>query len=174
MASGDTLLILPAQSATLPAANLALFDTITGGEDTTGAETFTVLDFSQIVSRYADFLCVMPSNYSAATGVTVIVHYACAVNTGNVMWSAGFYNIADDSDDIDAPTTHFSMQNFADDTVPNVIGEVGYASLNIAHGVNMDTVIANNLFMLRIGRIVGGGSDAAGEAQLLSVHIKEQ
>jgi hypothetical protein len=172
MASGDTLLILSPRDYTPPATIYATLDTVTG--TSTPVEAFEVLDFDDTTQEYADFHgLVMPANY-ATGGITLTIFYSAAeAATDVVKWEAAFRRVADDAEDLDT-TAHTYDYNVVEDTAPSVIGEVAYASITFTNGADMDSVVAGEMFTLRVSRNPStGGTDVTGDASIHAIRISE-
>jgi hypothetical protein len=175
MASGDTLITLTPLDNTPPAANFATFDTMTGAS--TPAESIPVLDFDDTTQEYADFYCVMPASY-AGGGVTVTVVWSCADHDEGtphvVAWQAAFRRVADDAEDLDT-TAHTYDFNEVIATVPSVAGEVAYDNITFTNGADMDSVSAEEYFIIRVTRdpTPSSGTDATGDASIHAVVISE-
>ncbi len=174
MASGDILLDIPAAQGGVPTGTLyATQDTITGAS--TPAEAIPVLDFDDTTQEYIDFYCQMPPHYAGTTGVTVRVIFSAAeAATDVVAWQAAFRRIADDAEDLDT-TAHTYDYNEVVATAPSVVGEVAYDDITFTDGADMDSVVANDYFILRVTRdpTPSSGTDVTGDASLHMVRITE-
>ena len=162
MASGNTLLIFIALHNEPPSSNYATLDT---------RNQHPVLDFDDTTNESAIFSAVMPRNYSGG-GVTVCLHYVMsAATSGTIDWDVAFERIGDQQQDIDGDS--FAAAKSVDDTtVPATSGLVDVVSINFADGAEMDSVAAGEGFRLRVTRDAAS-DDAAGDAELLFVEIKE-
>lgn len=161
MASGDTLAIFTPHNAE-PAATPAQFDT---------RNNHPVLDFDASTNETMYFSGVMPRNYSGG-GVTVYIHYAMSSAVADTIdWDAAFELIGDQDQDID--TNGFAAVNSVDNTtVPGTSGLVDIVTITFTDGADMDSVTAGDGFRLSITRDASS-DDAAGDAELLFVEIKE-
>ena len=162
MASGDTLLIFTPQMNEPPSSNYATLDL---------RNQHPVLDFDQTTGESAVFSGVMPQNYAGTTGVTVYLHWASSVTTGDVDWDAAFELIGDSDQDIDSDG--FAAVNSADANSPG--GTAGYVvidSIAFTDGSDMDSVTAGDGFRLKISRDATNDSMAA-DAELRFVEIRE-
>ena len=164
MASGDTLIVFTPLHNEPPSANAATIDL---------RNQHAVLDFDAATDESARFGAVMPRNYGAATGVTVLlVWMASTATTGDVIWNVSFERHADDAFDLDADG--FAAVNAVTDTAANVSGEVSYPVITFTAGADMDSVVAGDSFRLNVTRDADNGSDnMAGDAELLRIEIKE-
>jgi len=167
MASGDSLIAFFAWDGSAPVTNGATFGTIIG--TSTNNEVFAVANFDQTTSEYLDFTGIMPQHYTGG-GVTCTVVFAHANNSSGPTWQMAFRRINDDAEDLDT-TAHTYAFNSVAAGVPSVIGEVGYDNVTFTDGVDMDSVVAGELFSLRVGRV--GGTGGSGDSRLLAIHIKE-
>lgn len=163
MASGNSLIAWNALSGEPPASNYATLDT---------RNTHPCLDFDQTTGETAYFSGVMPQHYSAATGVTVILHWAgSAAGTNTVGWLVALERMGDGGTDIDS-------DSFAADTTVTAeaadatSGILDVSSCTITAGANMDSVVAGDLFRLRVTRDVANDT-LAGDAELYAVEVRE-
>ena len=162
MASGDTLLIFNPYNNEPPAANYATLDT---------RNQHPCLDFDATTNETAIFSAVMPRNY-AGGGLTVYLHYAMtSAEADTVDWDVAFERIGDGVLDIDADS--FAAVNSVDNTtVPATTGLVDIVSVAFTDGADMDSVAVGEAFRLSVTRDAVS-DDAAGDAELLAVEIKE-
>lgn len=163
MASGDTLAVFTALHGEPPASNYATLDT---------RNSHPCLDFDDTTGETIYFSGVMPRNYSAATGVTVYLHWAGTVaGTNTVGWLIAFERMGDGGTDIDT-------DSFAADTTVTAeaadatSGILDVSNATITAGANMDSVAAGDGFRLRVTRDVTNDT-LAGDAELYFVEIKE-
>jgi len=145
-----------------PSANFATLDTRNG---------HPVLDFDDAADESAIFSGIMPHDYRG-TGVVVYIHYAMtSAEADTVDWDASFERIGDQQLDIDGDS--FAAVNSVDNTtVPGTTGLVDVVSIAFTDGADMDSVAAGEGFRLKITRDAVN-DDAAGDAELLLVEIKE-
>jgi len=162
MASGDTLLIFNPYNNEPPAANYATLDT---------RNQHPCLDFDATTNETAIFSAVMPRNY-AGGGLTVYLHYAMtSAEADTVDWDVAFERIGDGVLDIDADS--FAAVNSVDNTtVPATTGLVDIVSVAFTDGADMDSVAVGEAFRLSVTRDAVS-DDAAGDAELLAIEIKE-
>jgi hypothetical protein len=162
MASGDSLVIFTALCNEPPAANAATPDL---------RNQHPVLDFDDATNESAVFTAIMPQHY-AGGGVTVYLHYAMTSAEANTVdWDVAFERIGDQQLDIDADS--FAAVNSVDDTtVPGTTGLVDVVSVAFTDGADMDSVAAGEVFRLKVTRDAAS-DDAAGDAELVAVHIVE-
>ena len=162
MASGDTLAIFTPLHNEPPASNHAALDL---------RNAHPVLDFDPTTNESAVFSTVMPRHYGAG-GVTVYLHYAMSTATADTVdWDVAFERIGDHAQDID--NDGFAAVNSVDDTtVPGTSGNVDIVSVAFTNGADMDSVAVGEGFRLKVTRDAAS-DDAAGDAELLFVEIKE-
>jgi hypothetical protein len=132
------------------------------------------LDFSTSQDEDYVFTDIMPQEYSDATGITVIVHYAMSSATSSTCaWSVVFERLEEGAPSIsDNFTTFGTGTDFTADTVPNPAGDIGIVSKAITKGANMDSIVAGDLFRMKIRRDVSRDA-ALGDAELRAVEIQE-
>lgn len=162
MAAGDTL---------------AVFDALAGVPTQTNYAVFGIrnaqphLAFSPTTDKMIDFRGVMPSSYSGG-GVDVILHWRAAGTSGNVVWTSAFERQADGG--IDTDSDDFAAANSITASAPTTSGVLKYTTIAHTNGAQMDSVVAGDVFRLRITRDADNGSDTlAADSQLVSVEIRE-
>ena len=162
MASGDTLLVFTPLQNEPPASNFATLDL---------RNLHPVLDFDATTNESAVFRGVMPRHYGGG-GVTVYLHYALTSATSlTVDWDVAWERIGDQQLDIDADS--FAAVNSVDNTtVPGTAGLVDIVSIVFTDGAQMDSVAVGEAFRLKVTRDAVS-DDAAGDAELVAVEIKE-
>ena len=163
MASGDTLLIFSPLGSEPPAADFATFDT---------RNQHPIMDFDPTTNESSLFSSVMPQHYLGTTGVDVYLHYAMSsAVTGTVDWDVAFERDGDQQLDIDGDG-FAGVQSVDDTDVPGVSGLVDVVNISFTDGGEMDSVEAGELFRLKVTRDAAS-DDAAGDAELLAVEIRE-
>ena len=163
MASGDSLIIWTVGAAEFPSSNYATFNT---------RNAHLVLEFDTTTQEACYFTGVMPQAYSNATGVTVYASWAASsATTGTIGWDVSFERLGSASQDLDADG-FATAQTITAATVDATSGNVSTTSVAVTKGANMDSVVAGDLFRLRIRRDVANDT-ASGDAQLLSVEVRE-
>jgi hypothetical protein len=160
VASGDTLCEWGPLHDEAPASNYALQD---------ARNNHPLLDFDDTTQWAAVFSAVMPENY-AGGGVTVDVYWVAVAVAGTVGWDVSFERDAG-SQDIDSDGWA-TAQTVTAVTVPGTSGFVTVSSKAVSNGANMASVVAGDLFRLRVRRDVAN-DNAVGFAQLLAVHLRE-
>lgn len=161
MASGATLIYWLAAAAEPPAANYATFNTLNAR---------TVLEFDQTTQEGAMFVGVMPRSYSSG-GITVTLHWTCAVTSGTGGWDVAIERVSDGATDLDADSFAAAKQVTAA-TVPGAAGVAAATSVAFTNGAEMDSVGGGDLFRLRVRRDVATDT-AAGDLRLLAVEVRE-
>lgn len=164
-ASGDTLAVFTPQGNMPPSASFATFDTRAG---------YVVLDFDDTADESAIFWGYMPANY-AGGGITVTVMWmATSATTGTISLDVALMSITDDADDLD--TKAFAAANNANPTTASATGEVDYIDVTFTDGADMDSVAANEAFLIKITRDANGTTSTdnlVGDMELVEVRIKE-
>lgn len=162
MAIGDTLAIFTPQHNEPPATNYATLDT---------RNSHLVLDFDTTTQEAAIFTSVLPRSY-AGSGITVYVHWAAtSATTGTIGWDAAFERIGDSQQDIDADG-FATAKTITAVTVPGTSGNVDITNVAHSNGAEIDSIAVGEAFRLRIRRDVAN-DDAAGDAEILAVELKE-
>lgn len=163
MASGDTLCVFTPLHNEPPASNPATLDL---------RNQHPVLDFDATTNESAVFSAVMPRHYAGTTGVTVYIHYAMSsAEADTVDWDVAFERIGDQQQDIDGDG--FAAVNSVDNTtVPGTTGLVDIVNVPFTNGADMDSVAVGEAFRLKITRDAAN-DDAAGDAELIKIEIKE-
>lgn len=171
MASGNTLLILTPLDNVPPATLYAVFDTMVG--TSTPVENIPVLKFNDTTVWYADFYCVMPSNY-AGGGLTLTFMWSAAATANTAVLSAALRRVQDDAEDLDTTAQTYDYNNTGALTPANVVGEVAYDTLTFTNGADMDSVAVDEYFILRVRRVPTDGSDTlVGDLALHAIIVKE-
>lgn len=163
MASGDTLAYFHPDHNEPPSSNYALRDIRNG---------HPVLNFDASTQWGAIFSDWIAANYGAATGITVVVYWVAATAiTGGVTFQASFelMNAATDED-----ADSFASAQAATTTAPGTSGAPAATSIAFTAGAQVDSVVANSQFRLKVERVVADAGDTmAGYAQITGVLVKE-
>ena len=163
MASGDTLLVFNATSASFPAANYATLDT---------RNQHLVLDFDAAADETAYFSSVMPRNYAGTTGLTVTIHWsATSATSGTCVWDVAFEAQPDDTFDLDADG--FAAIQTVSATTATATGELAYDVITFTDGAQMDSVAVGESFRMSVMRNIDPSDDMAGDAEIHRIEIKE-
>ena len=159
MATGDTLAVFTPQHNEPPASGEAKLDL---------RNEQPVLDFAAAAGEAAIFSGVLPAHY-AGGGLTVEIAWAAtSATSGGVDWSAAFERHAEDDADLDAD--NFGAAATGSDNAPSSSGMLRYTQLAIDSG-DMDNAQAGEHFRLKVSR--GAGDSLAGDAELVSVELRE-
>lgn len=165
MASGETLLILTPLNNEPTA-------TIAATPDTRNAHP--TLDFDGAADEEAVFTSILPRNY-AGSGLTVLSYWAfTSATSGSLRVQTAIERIDVSSLDIDADS--FTAFNSVGGTAPGTSGQVIAVTTTHASGAEMDSLVAGEMFRLKIRRDADGTSgtdDIVSDAELLVVEIKE-
>lgn len=166
MASGDTLLVLPASAGIPPNSGTGATPTRRGNDG------HYVYAFDASSVEELDWETVLPAHYGGG-GLTISLRWmAATAASGNVVWAAQIERYQDDTVDLDSD--QFAAANTVTAGAPSASGEVGYDSITFTDGADMDSLAAGESFRLRVYRAATDGSDTmTGDAQLLTVHITE-
>ena len=166
MASGDTLLALHPYNNEPPSSIYATLDT---------RNQHPVLDFNDTTDEEAVFSAILPRNY-ALSGLTVYIHYSMTSAEANeVVWQVAIERIGDQQLDIDGDS-FAAFQSSGAITVPGTTGLVDICTVAFTDGAQMDSIAVGELFRIKVRRDADSTSatdDAAGDAELLAVEVKE-
>jgi hypothetical protein len=161
MASGDTLAVFLPQANEPPSSNYATLD---------NRNQHPVLDFDASTNEDAVFSGVLPRAYGSS-GLTVYLHWASTVTTGDVDWDVAFERIGDSQQDIDGDG--FAAVQSADTNSPGgTAGFVVIDSIAFTDGAQMDSIAVGEGFRMKVTRDATNDSMAA-DAELRFVEIKE-
>ena len=94
-----------------------------------------------------------------------------STGTNTVGWLVAFERIADGGTDLDSPS-FASDQTVTAEAADATSGILDVSSVAITKGANMDSVVAGDLFRLRITRDVANDT-LADDAELYAVEIRE-
>ena len=161
MASGNTLVTLYPSGNEPPATDYATYDT---------RNAHPVLDFDTTTAESAVWSFVLPQHY-AGGGITVYVGWsATSATTGTVGWTVEFERVGT-ALDVDADS-FATAQTITAATVSGTSGILIVTNVAVTDGANMDSIAVGELCRIRIKRDVAN-DDAAGDAELHFVHLKE-
>lgn len=106
-------------------------------------------------------------------GITIQIKWSSVdQTTGNVKWNAAFRRVADDAEDLDVAQTYDF--NTVTATTTNVAGEVDYTTITFTNGADMDSVVAGDMFIVRLQREGANAADTmTNDAQLHYIVIQE-
>jgi hypothetical protein len=161
MSSGDTLCIFVPYQNEPPSSNYA----------TLGLRNLhPVLQFDDTTAESAIFTALMPQNYSNSIGVTVYVTGAAVAITGTMGWTVEFERM-DSAMDVDSDG-FASAQTITATTVPGTAGQALVLNVAVTKGPNMDSIVAGDMFRIRIKRDVANDT-ATGDVHLLGIEVRE-
>ncbi len=169
MASGDTLIIFEAFGNIPPASDAATIDQITAN-----LGLRMVLDFVDVtINEQAIWQGVMPEHYDGS-GITVEIWGAMdlANTTDDVRLDAAFERI-EAGIDLGGSNAFAAFQPVTQ-TVNDTQDALFLSTITFTNGAQMDSVVAGDAFRFMIERdVIDAADTAAGDFQLLAVHIKE-
>lgn len=163
MASGDTLLILPAAAFIKPSSGGAVWGSRNQQPHWSCDDTADEVVYS--------IPLVMPEHY-AGGGVTLEIETrAASATSGNFVVKSAFSRETGQ----DADSDGFAAENVSSATATNgTSGIPTTATVTFADGADMDSITAGDSFRLMVGRDANNASDTlSGDLQIVSVHIKE-
>lgn len=164
MASGDTLIVFTPYANEPPATIYATLDI---------RNAHPVLDFDGAIDEEAVFTGIMPAAYSAAVGVTVKLHVAfTSATSGTANIEVSWERIT--GLDIDADS--FATMLDASATPNGTSGIETIVSIPFTAGAAMDSVVAGDLFRLKVRRDsdgTNGTDDVTTDMELLGIEIVE-
>lgn len=165
MASGDLLAVFTPEDNMPPSSGFATLDTRNG---------YVVLDFDDSSDESAVFKGYMPSSYDSG-GVSLVVMWAAtSATSGTISLDAQFMSLTDDADDIDSKS--FAAANNANPTTASASGEIDYVTITFTDGADMDSVAADESFLLKVTRDGDGTSSTdnmTGDMELWAVALIE-
>lgn len=166
MASGDTLCVLTPLHNEPPAASYATLDT---------RNSRPCLDFDADADEEAVFAGIMPQSYADTTGVTIHIWWGSTTDqtTGDVDWEFAFERVISETTDLDADS--FATAQALDADAPGTESFITHDTKAITKGANMDSVVAGDMFRLKVRRDADDGTndDMTGDAELYAIEIRE-
>jgi hypothetical protein len=163
MASGDTLAIFGPAASQPPATNYATFNTRNG---------HLVLEFDTTTQETIVFAGKMPRNYAGGNLTVYVSWMAATATTGTIGWGVTFERDNPANVDLDADSWA-TEQIITAATVDAASGKVTTTNVVCTAGATgTASIAAGEDFRLRLRRDVANDT-ATGDAQLLSVEIKE-
>lgn len=129
-----------------------------------------VLDFDTTTAELVYFTGLIPSHFTAAAGITVILTWSCAATSGNVGWLIACERISDGGTDIDADSFQ-ADQTVTAETVDGTSGIPDVSSVAITNA-NADGIAAGDFLRIRVTRNTAVDT-AAGDAHLIGIEIRE-
>ena len=126
-----------------------------------------ILAFDAGSSEYVYFQFKVPADY-ASDPVLKIYYSMASATSGAVRWNCNVMCTTDDADDLD--TAAAGSDNAVNDTVPNVAGELGIASITLT---NNDSMAADDMCVIKVERDgANAGDTATGDAELWMVVLQ--
>ena len=162
MASGDTLAYFPASAGIPTPTNGATIDT---------RNNHIVYDFDDTTNEYLIFEGYMPSSYDDTSNIVVIIYFsATSATSGDVLWNVQ----AENGSGLDIDADSFaSAVNPGTKTVKATLGETASVS-PILTRAQFDSIIAGEMFRLKISRDASNASDTAtGDMELQAVVVQQ-
>lgn len=170
MASGDTLAIFTPLNNEPPSSGYATLDV---------RNSRSCLDFDADTDEEAVFTGIMPQSYANTTGVTVHLWTGSSTDqtSGTIAWELLFERVIEDSTDLDADSfaTSAAGNRFVQ-TAPTGASQIAHDTKAIAKGTVLDSVVAGDMFRLKIRRDADGTSQTdsmTGDAELFGIEIRE-
>lgn len=153
-----------------PATLFATLDARAGGS--TPAENYTVYDFDDTTAEYLDYLCYLGPNY-AGGGLTITLPWTATSATSNaVVWRAAIRRL-NTSEDVDASHS-YDFNSASASSAPATNGQPVYPTVAFTSGADMDSLVAGEMFILRVGRLpTDAGDTMTGDAELWLPVIRE-
>lgn len=161
-ASGQTLLTFGPLDNEPPSSNYATLGTRNG---------HPILQFDATTGWSAVFTAVMPFSYSNATGITIYIASSLASATSGTLGYLVSLERMDGALDIDADSFGATTTVTAT-TVPGTSGFPHIHAVAVTKGANMDSVVAGDVFRLKITRDVANDT-ATGNSEILGIMIAE-
>lgn len=160
----DWAIMFGAASNEPPASAFATLDT---------RNSHPVLDFDAATDESAVFRGVLHPGY-ANSGVNVRLIWAASTATsGNVIWEVSFERVNAGALDIDADS--FATAVTASAAADSVSGETTETTIAVSNGASMDSLVAGEMFRLKVTRDANHASDTmTGDAELIAIVVTEQ
>ena len=160
MASGDLLFDFGPHSNEPPTSAFAIPDTVNAG---------LVLDLA--LNDIVIVAGIMPNHY-ALSGVTITLMYGMTSATANDIKLRTNFERRNDGFVYSADSFEAANRDTGDITVPGAIRTLDY--ITTAHtNAQLDGLLKNELFRLKVTRIAVTGTDASGDLELLRVMGRE-
>lgn len=173
MASGDSLCFFIPHNAEFPDADAAALDSILSSSTDEPDHVIPFVAFDPgATDEYMYLRGFMPAHYGGG-GVTLTIGWSAAAVTGVCRWAAAFKSLSDDADVI--TTKAFAAPNTVDATVASIAREIDYATITFTDGADMDSVAAEEMFVLEISRNSSNAADTmnSNDAELQFVLLQE-
>jgi len=166
MASGQTLGTFQAIDA---------FSSVTNGTIPKVTNNRMVQQFDPSTQQSCEFSWVVPRNYSAATGWTIILQwFGDTATTNNVLWGVAVERNASAGNAVTTDNFASTVNASAAVAVQGTLGKLTYTSIALTNGTQINSVAVGEECRVKILRIAADASDTmAGFANLLSFEIEE-
>ncbi len=164
MATGDTLAVFSPNANDPPASAYATRD---------NRNNIPVLDFDADTDEEAIFGGSLPDHYGGGGLTVTLVWMASTATSGNCDWEAQIERHEDDAVDLD--TDSFAAVQGVIAAAANVSGEPSYDDITFTSGAQMDGLLANESFRIKIRRDANDATNdtMTGDAELMRVIITE-
>ena len=164
MAAGDTLFFATVSNVETAALH--------AGSPTFGKRnSIPIVKFADGINGEVHFGFNMPNNYDGGKAVVTLGWMPATVTTGDSIWNFYLSRIADDTDDLDAPS-YKSLQITA--TAPSGTGKVAYSTANLSLSI-LDGVVGGEYMRVRLQRLGAEGDvTLSDEAQFVFVELRER
>jgi hypothetical protein len=161
--------VVQVNAITPPATVFAAYGVRVGGS--TPAEQVPYYSFDAAADNYLDYYCRLVG-YGGGGLTFSLTWMAATATTGGVLWALAIRRIGDDIEDLDTAQTY--DYNEIRDVCASASGELSYCTITFTSGVDMDSLVNNETFILRLRRrgsdnTATTGDDMAGAAQLFDV-----
>ena len=173
MASGDALCVWRPMDNEPPDEDFATLDSLLTVSADEPDDIVPMLDFDPgTPNEHAVFAGVMPSHYGG-NGVTLTLVWTSQATTGNVKWDAAMKAYTDGLDNLD--TKAYATEQSATVTTDSNARDVSYSDILLTDGAQMDNLLANDHFRVRITRDAADSADTmnSNDAELLAVYLRE-
>jgi hypothetical protein len=167
MASGDLCVLV--HTIMPPVTSAAAFGVRVGGS--TPAEQVPYYAFDASADEYLDFYCTL-RGYGGGGLTFHLTSMAATATTGGALVALAIRRLADDAEDVDTAQTY----DYNEVRIPcaSVAGELTYDTITFTSGADMDNLVNNENFILRMRRrgtdnTPTTGDDLAGDWQFLDL-----
>jgi hypothetical protein len=152
-----------------PGTVFAAYGVRVGGS--TPAEQVPYYSFDAAADNYLDYYCRLVG-YGGGGLTFSLTWMAATATTGGVLWALAIRRIGDDIEDLDVAQTY--DYNEIRDVCASASGELSYCTITFTSGADMDSLVNNETFILRVRRrgsdnTASTGDDMAGAAQLFDI-----
>jgi hypothetical protein len=150
-----------------PSTGFAAFQTRLGGSSP--AEQIPYYSFDAATDTHVDFYCRLVG-YGGGGLTFSLTWMTNGAITGGVLWAMAIRRVGDESEDVNTAQPY--DYNEIRDVCATVSGRLSYCTITFTNGVDMDGLLNNEFFILRLRRrgsdnTASTGDDMAGNAQLV-------